>query len=1615
MTRKKNDLLAPEHISYTSGIDSYVNPGYKINQLALTAYQRELFFKERPNLAALLKRGVNNPLVEEGNYQTALDRSFQGEYYLNHEAITLLVEREIRTHQPKKNGLKYDSKNIYILKNDMDNFGHILKNLELTNGQDAKFIYIDGIHSIPLYVRNVEGTIRCFIVDPESYGSGGEMKMLILSIFPSAEIVSSTAVLQKDYYSCSTFAIKALMYFVKHGSEIFPYIDNLNNKKRKRDDSGEMMPEDLMPALLKMIQGSLNLSEKSLATIVSNKQQLTLKDYFNKYAINLGEKSYNSAALAKKYKYFDKIHQYLTTIDAGPIPVDSNISLPPSLNQRHEKYAQLPPVSIKKKSFNPVSVYRNIVAFFDGEGLIEDKATNSVFEAIKAKFPQFERLYKAKFVEASSQSNPVEKFFFVAAFAEIQDLSYLHLYKEFARKLNYLFEDPEDIFAYLTKFVQINNKQAIRDLCTFETPRTKNVWNMQFWLKLILEYGPAVTKYLVLASHIDNLIDKHTGPETKIDLAYINYLLENYQYQGAGLHKELATLCIRHLRSQKEFDKCLKLVLSGLKKYDLLPEITIPLAQIDKRLAKYTFQKLPITDLRGLFLGEHTSCCQSMNKDGEDCAVHGMTSPFSGFYVVCENDIIIAQSWVWIGNNGQVVFDSWEFINKSQAYMCKPIITKAAQAFIEAGFSRVLIGTGGHTPDMGLAKVKDPVPFMNSKGYSDAKEQYLIKDSLLDVSARFANFASKNKLTYSKFASLLQLTKSEIVVALTRLIDDGTLSVAEFFLFVEFHYINHIDFLHHASPDLPNLIVTAFKAYSNLVKPLLTFKNHDSKQIIEVLLSYDEPSFLAEFTKYIESDQLNFVAQSCIKQNVIKNLKYLLAENSDRFPEDSFAAMVIDDEPLLLTALKNNALACAEYMLSNIKDKKVLSDLLVIGKRSQYYSIFHLLAQVQALNCFKYIEALFSENELDILLHQESNYNLKSEVKCNVFVTAFYSGAKQLVLHLLDQNYGFTSADLLTADIAKNLVQSNNLEPLKFLREITINESDWLNLFVGDSCYTNLLYLALASHHYELAVFLIESLNEKQHISKLINGGKFDNSPIYQINNTIPPEFLALIIRKLLVVFKENRKELLHYFIAPGSTLFKAISFTRSGDLLREVFHYFSEDPALFAEMLNLYDNSRSLLNGCLNRLSSDGISLEMSIKYLDILFSFCSIEQQIQLIENIDFNIASSELIKHLLTIIDSYGAHKFNKTLISFDKNGLLFSSFRNPELHTLMFEYYLQYYSIEHINTQLMQNFDDVAYGLSRDHIVLLKQIYPIIRHHSDDLMQVFGMLDVNTINCLTWLLDQNEITDTMLLEAFSAKYRKHALEVKYNYIEIVFGTAGLYWQACCNRFSKQKLQDLVFENFDTMYFMIINGLFESTPSYRTKKIVIEMLVSMLQIVKDHPDYLSLFKKKNEKESTVFKYCYDIRCFDFIKLLLINCTKTQRVNLVEKFIKILPANPMVDDFIAALEQLDVLLAFKSDLLLAMQVKSTTTFFQEADKDAQEVLTLLNPFKADELYYYDKNMKLQFVSETDINSCWNKLNNLLKMVVQKKDNQFQDLYHKYQDHMEELKPSSIMVAYKP
>ncbi|NGX42963.1 MAG: hypothetical protein K940chlam7_01253 [Chlamydiae bacterium] len=93
---------------------------------------------------------------------------------------------------------------------------------------------------------------------------------------------------------------------------------------------------------------------------------------------------------------------------------------------------------------------------------------------------------------------------------------------------------------------------------------------------------------------------------------------------------------------------------------------------------------------------------------------------------------IIAQSLVWIGKNGDFVFDSWERRRPEDERICWPFLEQAAKYLItKKGFKRVLIGKWGQTPESPETRkdVTDPEEPIDYQDYRDSEEQYLIQSA----------------------------------------------------------------------------------------------------------------------------------------------------------------------------------------------------------------------------------------------------------------------------------------------------------------------------------------------------------------------------------------------------------------------------------------------------------------------------------------------------------------------------------------------------------------------------------------------------------------------------------------------------------------------------------------------------------------------------------------------------------------------------------------------------------------------------------------------------------------------------------------------------------------------
>ncbi len=92
---------------------------------------------------------------------------------------------------------------------------------------------------------------------------------------------------------------------------------------------------------------------------------------------------------------------------------------------------------------------------------------------------------------------------------------------------------------------------------------------------------------------------------------------------------------------------------------------------------------------------------------------------------------IVAQSWVWISKNGNLVLDSWERLREEDDVLLKPFLQKLSEEILgrDEGIKKILIGSGGYTPEnFALSKVKNPEIPMNYEAYRDSRQQFLIAE-----------------------------------------------------------------------------------------------------------------------------------------------------------------------------------------------------------------------------------------------------------------------------------------------------------------------------------------------------------------------------------------------------------------------------------------------------------------------------------------------------------------------------------------------------------------------------------------------------------------------------------------------------------------------------------------------------------------------------------------------------------------------------------------------------------------------------------------------------------------------------------------------------------------------
>lgn len=194
---------------------------------------------------------------------------------------------------------------------------------------------------------------------------------------------------------------------------------------------------------------------------------------------------------------------------------------------------------------------------------------------------------------------------------------------------------------------------GLHDSGQFQLPPANEEWTPAKWAGLCQRHPRAVD----YAPHFPRLEAGKHAPQSLAELRQLKVRM-TYPSEGAAW-RPLQMLCADlGLTAQEYHDYKTFWQKKPQKPADFMPGLCLDGGPLG--LPGWALRKLDMADLRGPMLGLLTGCCQHLRGAGGACARHGVTSPFSAFYVVERNGVVVVQSWVWRNNAGGLVLDSIE-------------------------------------------------------------------------------------------------------------------------------------------------------------------------------------------------------------------------------------------------------------------------------------------------------------------------------------------------------------------------------------------------------------------------------------------------------------------------------------------------------------------------------------------------------------------------------------------------------------------------------------------------------------------------------------------------------------------------------------------------------------------------------------------------------------------------------------------------------------------------------------------------------------------------------------------------------------------------------------------
>jgi ankyrin repeat protein len=376
-----------------------------------------------------------------------------------------------------------------------------------------------------------------------------------------------------------------------------------------------------------------------------------------------------------------------------------------------------------------------VALLIDKGGVIDEltSAQQETYHAYKKGLEIWQMQTRQLPLPGLAEQNPA---YFKGGFTAVRDMLLLeHMAERSANQMAFaaiaLFGTEQRVLQYLVKWGKAGQhgmplSDALRSL---KAPLGSGA-DTKAWGDAALKCGPGMAGLFRYA-------DRLPRPEKSSDGKTWSYQHTREKaakeaFAGGDQCPELAALCFEHTLEQKIFDAALKLIKKQKKNIvKKIPEIVIDGKAFGMEGA--TFHRLAANDVRGLFLGEITNCCQSIGGVGTECATYGFMSENSGFYVVEKDNKIIGETWAWRSEKGELVFDSLETLGgRVSPEQWKKISQKFAKALIRdaTDITALHIGIGGGTPKTQLTAAfkaaATPAQPINYSAYRDSKEQVVV-------------------------------------------------------------------------------------------------------------------------------------------------------------------------------------------------------------------------------------------------------------------------------------------------------------------------------------------------------------------------------------------------------------------------------------------------------------------------------------------------------------------------------------------------------------------------------------------------------------------------------------------------------------------------------------------------------------------------------------------------------------------------------------------------------------------------------------------------------------------------------------------------------------------------